>query len=368
MINPFKPTAGAVPPLLVGRGGLLDEIDEGIRSGPGHPSRITIFTGARGSGKTVMLTESGERAMRHGWLVVDESASPGMLGRLSEALDRLLADVNPGPRRRVTGLSVAGLGGVQTAITPRLAEGVRAKIGRLLDTLEGDGAGLMVTVDEVQAGSDDLRELALITQHLVREGREFAVVMAGLPSAVSDLLRADTQERVLTFLRRADKRVLADVDVDEVRDALQRTFAEHGRILSSEAADAAAHATYGYPFLIQLVGFHVWRAAETDAVSLADVERGVEAARERLGSLVTETALADLSRRDRDVLEAMAVEDGPSRMSDLATRSGMSKQQANHYRARLIAAGVVTQVARGEVDFALPYLREYIRESRRDSD
>ncbi|WP_062293203.1 ATP-binding protein [Demequina phytophila] len=360
-VNPFKPTAGAVPPLLVGRDALLAEVDEGIQSGPGHPARITIFTGARGTGKTVMLTESGDRAMAHGWLVIDESASPGMLARIGEAVDRLLEGVNPRARRRVTGVSIGGIGGVDTELTPQLAEGVRHRIGRLLDTLEKDGTGLLITVDEVQARSDDLRELALITQHLVRENREFAIVMAGLPSAVSDLLRSDAQGRVLTFLRRADKHVLADVATDEVHDALVATVTANGRTIATDAARAAAEATHGYPFLIQLVGFHVWRAAPDGAISLADVATGVEAARERLGTLVTDTALADLSPRDLEMLRAMAVDDGPSRMVDLGTRTGMSRQNADTYRRRLLDAGVIEQVARGHVDFALPYLREHLR-------
>ncbi|WP_062311721.1 ATP-binding protein [Demequina rhizosphaerae] len=365
MVNPFKPTAGAVPPLLVGRAALLAEVDEGIQSGPGHPARITIFTGARGTGKTVMLTESGDRAMTHGWLVIDESASPGMLARIGEAVDRLLEGVSPRARRRITGMSIGGIGGVETELTPQLAEGVRHRIGRLLDTLEADGTGLLVTVDEVHARSDDLRELALITQHLVRENREFAIVMAGLPSAVSDLLRSDAQGRVLTFLRRADKHVLADVEVDEVHDALVQTVTENGRTIDEDAARAAAEATHGYPFLIQLVGFHVWRAAgDGDRITRDHVSTGVEAARERLGTLVTETALADLSPRDLEMLRAMALDGGPSRMVDLAERTGMARQNADTYRRRLLDAGVIVQVARGQVDFALPYLREHLRAGR----
>jgi hypothetical protein len=53
--NPFRPTAGATPPDLIGRGGVLDEFAYGLRIGSGAPGLLTIFTGARGIGKTVML-------------------------------------------------------------------------------------------------------------------------------------------------------------------------------------------------------------------------------------------------------------------------------------------------------------------------
>ena len=58
MENPFRPTAGASPPEIIGRAGLLDEFAYGLRLRSGAPGLLTIFTGARGVGKTVMLGNS----------------------------------------------------------------------------------------------------------------------------------------------------------------------------------------------------------------------------------------------------------------------------------------------------------------------
>lgn len=85
---------------------------------------------------------------------------------------------------------------------------------------------------------------------MIPEDREFAVAMAGLPAAVSALL----SDEVTTFLRRADKHVLADVDADEVEVALGETVAEAARSIEQEGLRKCAEATYGYPFLVQLVG------------------------------------------------------------------------------------------------------------------
>ncbi|WP_240793181.1 ATP-binding protein [Arthrobacter crystallopoietes] len=60
--TPFRPTAGAEPPRLVGRAELLDEFEYGLRICSGTPGLLTIFTGARGVGKTVMLGESRGRS------------------------------------------------------------------------------------------------------------------------------------------------------------------------------------------------------------------------------------------------------------------------------------------------------------------
>jgi len=40
--NPFKPTAGARPPLLVGREHSLDMFEEGLGDGSGAPGLLTI--------------------------------------------------------------------------------------------------------------------------------------------------------------------------------------------------------------------------------------------------------------------------------------------------------------------------------------
>lgn len=49
--NPFRPSAGATPPEILGRAGLLDECDYGLRLGAGAPGLLTIFTGARASAR-----------------------------------------------------------------------------------------------------------------------------------------------------------------------------------------------------------------------------------------------------------------------------------------------------------------------------
>ena len=62
-----------------------------------------------------------------------------------------------------------------------------------------------------------------------------------------------------------------------------------------------------------------------------------------------------------DQAEAMAVSDGPSGTSEVAKRMGRSAKYAATYRKRLLDAYVIRQTDRGEVDFAVPFLREYLR-------
>ena len=361
--NPFRPATGASPPELIGRASQLDALAESIDDGPGAPGRITIFTGQRGVGKTVMLNEVAEVAVERGWHHIDLTATPGLLTRLDTQVARLLDAEVPGPRRRVTGVQVSGLGGVSFEPVAAAAANVRT---RLTDLLEGLGprTGVLLTVDEVHGGARaELRELGALTQHMVREDRQFALVMAGLPAAVSSLLADD----VLTFMRRADRHALDALDVDEVQDALERTIAENGRRIGPGLSRLAAEATRGYPFLVQLVGYHVWRNARGETIGPAAVSRGIDDARVKLGTLVHEAALADLSPMDRRFLVAMAEDDVLSSVADLAERLHRDRFYVNNYRRRLIAAQVVEEAGRGHLRFAIPYLRDFLREEHGDA-
>ncbi len=365
MANPFTPTFGVTPPVLVGRGSLLEDFGDAIEDGPGAPGRMTLYTGARGTGKTVMLNEVEDLARRNGWMVISETATPGFVGRLvTEHLPLLLAEIDPrGSDTRLTGISAPlGLGGVtwRTDESHRPSPALRTQLTSACNLLAGTGTGLLLTLDEVHHHQiAELRELASALQHLVRERREIAFAGAGLPSSVNTLLN----DNVLTFLRRADRHSLGRVSLADVATAISEPIEREGREIGDKQAQRAAEATAGYPFLIQLVGYHIWRQhPNTRRVTTTDVEVGIVAAQRRLGSLVHEPSVADLPGVARTFLLAMAHDDGPSRMSDIAARLNVDGNYASQYRLRLMATELIEPAGHGRVDFTMPYLRDYLRE------
>jgi len=365
MRNPFTPSFGVSPPLLVGRDDVLDRFREALEDGPGSPGRATVYTGARGTGKTVMLNAVEDIAREAGWLVISETASPGFVQRLvTEHLPTLLSDHDPSATKsKMKGVTAPVVGGSATWDTTDVhtaAAGLRNQMTLLCDLLAKHDTGLLVTLDELHREQpDELRELATTLQHLMREERSVAFVGAGLPAAVSEVLSDD----VLTFLRRADRYHLGPVPLTEVAKAIATPIKESRRTISEQLSNRAAAATAGYPFLIQLVGYDVWRLnPKVKDVSAADVETGITAAERRLGSLVVEPSLADLSDVDRTFLLAMAQDDGPSKMIDVARRLNVDGNYASQYRLRLLATELIESVGHGMVDFALPYVRVYLRE------
>lgn len=357
--NPFRPTAGATPPILVGREGQLAGFREALANGPGDPGLLSFLTGARGVGKTAMLTEFGTIAVQEGWRLIEDTATPGLLNRIAERVESILVEERGRKGGAVTSLTIGGFGFSRTP-SEAAPRPWRERIEELLDILARRDSGLVLSIDEIHAiAKDELVQLAAEMQHFIRHARPIALVMAGLPKAVADLLN----DGVSTFLRRAERIELGPVAVCDVEDALAQTFEESGVTIDLDDVRLSAEATQGYPFMIQLVGYHVWRRADQDArLDHNTVRAGIDAACVRLGALVHETALADLSEVDRSFLVALAHEDGPTSFAALASTLGREVNYAAVYRDRLIKAGLIRAVRYGYVDFALPYLRDYLRE------
>ncbi|KRE76732.1 hypothetical protein ASG79_17540 [Arthrobacter sp. Soil761] len=365
MENPFRPSAGATPPEIVGRAGLLDEFQYGLRLGSGAPGLLTIFTGARGIGKTVMLGAAHDAARQEGWAVIAETATEGFMGRIGEAMRTLTEELGSGPQnRRITAIGAAGFS-ITTQLAPERQVAWRRLGEELLQLLNDRNTGLIITVDEIHAADrNELAQLAASVQHFIQDRLPIGLVFAGLPAAVSDLLN----EGVATFLRRADKIDLHAAGIRDVERSFTSIFAAAGFDIPPHLVQEAAASTGGYPFLIQLVGYFLWREAENNngAVTAAEADRAVQAAHRRNARTVIEAALSTASGKDLDFLRAMAQDDGPSIAGDIGQRLKAKTNLIANYRSRLLAAGLVEPAGHGKIDFAIPGLRQYLRKLNAD--
>lgn len=363
-MNPFRPTFGTSPPAMVGRDELVDEFAIALDDGPGAPGRATIYTGPRGSGKTVLLNAVEDVARRRGWIVISETAAGDLVERLeTDHLPTILADIAPTSSTRLTGIDAPfGLGGAswEHDSDPPPSPSLRSLLGRAADAAAANGTGVLLTIDEIHSVEPaDIREIATTIQHMFREDREVAIVVAGLPDLVEERLY---QDAAITFLRRADRHRVGLLTPTMTAEGLRAPIEQAGRQITDEALSAAVDVAAGYPFMVQVVGHATWRQQpDAPVIELHDVERAATYAIERVGQLVHAPSLAGLSTRDRDFLAAMALDDGPSRMADIAHRMGVDKNYAGQYRRRLLASELVDAPSRGHVDFALPYLRDYVR-------
>ena len=73
--NPYTATMGKTPPVVAGHDSYVQDFAEALYDGPGTHERISIVTGPRGIGKTVLLNEFEGAARQQSWLVISETTT-----------------------------------------------------------------------------------------------------------------------------------------------------------------------------------------------------------------------------------------------------------------------------------------------------
>ena len=361
----FSPSFGNRPSYFVGRETLMDRLIAGLENAPGSRSRAVVLLGQRVSGKTVLLWELADRAANKGYVVATPTvAAGGMLERIVEKIQDSGERYAKDRKARVSGASVGALGfpaGLQFTREVQETKSFQYKLTQLARKLTDQGRGVLVLVDELQANSPDIRRLVIAYQELVGEGLDVALVMAGLPGAVS----ATLNDHVLTFLNRANKVELGPLRLGDVDAFFNDAFEQLGVSISTEIRKRAARATERSPYLLQLVGHYLALYASPEAEVDDEVfNEAVAAARSDFMNDVCQTTLAALSDQDAAFLNAMAEDEGVSSISTVADRMGVTSDYAQKYRRRLIDAGIVKAAGRGKVAFAVPLLPEYLKELR----
>lgn len=362
-INPFRPTFGASPRIWAGRRAALDQFRDAISGGPGHPDRSMLISGARGIGKTVLLTELEDIAAGAGWLVVRVPSSAGMPQRLvesiiPEALQKFRGRMS---ETRLTSLRLSMLGGVSTETTqedkpvPTLSSVLR----QLAEALSAHDTGFLISIDEVQDSlPEDLNEIAVAYQDLVRDDFHVAIIMAGLSHGIDKLLNLPGT----TFLRRARHFELGALTHADSLDVLRNTAADSGKTLTHDAAELAALVAQGYPYLVQLVGALAWDSAK-DSITVNHVQQVQPVAIETLGWQVHSPSVKGLPDRQLEFLHAMAKlvdEEGTVAIAALAELLGVPTTSLSDTRAKLISQGLIESAGWGKLRYVLPYFKEFL--------
>lgn len=357
----FSPSFGNRPSYLIGRETIIREFMHGLESEPGNRDRAMVLLGQRGSGKTVLLWELADRASASGFVVATPTVtSEGMLERIVEKIQE---DGERYVKRRRTHLTGGTLGALGFSAELEFSREVQEtksfqfKLAQLARKLTERGHGILILVDELQANSNEIRQLVIAYQELVGERLNIALVMAGLPGAVS----ATLNDKVLTFLNRARKVSLPPLAISDVDAFYDQAFRKLGIHISSSLRLQAAQSTQGSPYLLQLIGHNIVLRASDGEVNEDVLEAATHAARVDFENDVCKTTLSALSEKDREFLTAMAQDDGLSAIGDIADRLDVTTDYAQKYRRRLLDVGVIQPAGRGKVEFAVPHLRDFLQ-------
>ena len=358
--NPFSPGFGNRPSRIVGRQEVIDRFLAGLQGRPGNRNRATFFIGQRGMGKTALLLEIAAQAESYNFIPVRVTANEKLLDNIIDKIQLQGPPYLAQKNKPIKGFSAGALGfsfGLTFSDEVRENFGFQSKLTLLCNELSKHDAGLLLLVDEVHTTSEEIRELATGYQELVGDGANIAIALAGLPTAVSAVLNDD----ILTFLNRAHKEPLDMLSITDVGVYYHEVFKGLGISMSAELIEVAAAATRGYPYLLQLIGHYLVELGKpTMAIDPETLALAVRNSKLDMVNTTFAPVLQPLSQKDMQFLTAMAVDDQPSRVSDIAKRLGVSGSHVQTYKVRLMAAGVIASPKRGFLEFLIPYLGEHI--------
>lgn len=358
--NPFTPGSGRTPACFAGRRQILADMRYAFRNGLGDPCLCTLLSGARGMGKTALLSSIADEAADEGWIAVTVAAGTDMLENILQKT------------AEAQGLHLASQGDSEEAGMSRVMAEVRmydaacqpnwrSRMNAVFAELGKTDTGLLIAVDDVKAGYEGMVRLVSTYQLFIREGKLVSLVMAGLPGEMAGLLENDS----ISFLWRSHQCRLERIDDREIEAAFKRTIQDAGKSIGEKALERCVASIQGYPYMMQLVGYRSWEASGSSPVIDEDaVDKGIARAQRDLTDGVLSTTYRELSPGDRRFLFAMLQDDGPSRGSEIAKRLGKRTNYVSTYKRRLLKQGLIEELPDRTFQICIPFLREYLAEIR----
>ena len=362
---------------MVGRDELIRTVCASLAGDPAGEGATNVLLAPPGLGKTVVLNEIEDAARaERGWLVVSVSGTDGdPIAETHKEVCRVLDDWKQAHgepvRRQVSGVSIGAGGlsaGVSVAREPdlrqtRYGDDLRRDLSELTNAAAETGSRVLLTVDEMHAiPLAKARQLGSYIQHIAKRERKALVFVGAALPYITETLLAD---RKSTFLQRLAIRRVSPLSEPQARRGLQEPIADHGGLIEPEALDLATAAVGGHPYMLQLVGDKMWRAAggPGNTITAAHAQSAAAEAGESLEDHLFAPTWLSLSDTDKRFMAAMATlgqADSAPRVADICQTAGINQTSASAYRRRLLLSGLVSPAGRGRLKFAHPAIAPWL--------
>ncbi len=383
--NPFSPGAGAPPPELVGRDGILEQARVLLgRVKAKRSEKSMLLTGLRGVGKTVLLNEIERLAVATGYRSIsveaheDKSLAALLIPHLRKVLFDLdrLAGTGDKVRRglRVLGSFVGALKVTLDDVTFGLdidPESGAADSGDLEldlpnlfvaigDAAEERKAAVALFIDEIQYFNSLELGALIMAMHKIQQ-RQLPIVLVGAGLPILPALAGESKsyaERLFSFPAVG---ALSEKDAEK---ALQEPAQAVGVAFERRALSEVYRLTHGYPYFLQEWGYQAWNHAERSPIPLRVVKEATTTVIVRLDENFFRVRYDRLTPGERRFLRAMAeLGPGPQRTGDIADTLRVKLTTIGPVRAKLIKKGMIYSPAYGDMAFTVPLFDEFMRRS-----
>jgi hypothetical protein len=380
--NPYRPGVGVRPLYLAGRDAPLRRFDAMLRAAPEQQANMRM-TGLRGVGKTVLLETFAERGQEHDWEPAFMELQPAHNTDtlLAAAIGTLLERTRQRLSRMARLRSAAGRALRSTSLqvswedvalsvsfgSKREEDLARELFATVALALAKGRAGVVLLLDEAQLIHDERdrhgeHPLSLLLAPIVALQRReipLGLVLCGLPTLTGNLQKARSYSERLFRGEEIDSLTQA-----QALEAFTRPLEQTARSASAALAKTVVSEVEGYPYFLQLWGSELWDAAEIAGVkrltpSLLDAARPDIYG--RLDRDFYDPRLATLTPAEQDLLLSSAkCPYPPLRSADLAGASAKTPGNVNVLLGRLVDAGALYRIRKGEYAYTAPKFRDYL--------
>ena len=365
-VNPFSPVFGGKPGVFFGRERILKLFDLAMVDA-GSDERAMFITGTRGCGKTALLEQLSIRAAKKKRAVIDlgpENTIEQLVYDLS-GFDEMTSTIHPKADVNILGFG-GGISAGSVSKTRRIGRENLQSL--LLDTASKSKRGMLVTVDEVQkVPVEDVSALCNAFQMASRKGHDIMLAVAGLPYAYDTI----TRHEGCTYLRRASHEELGLFTWEEAAEAFDYVFSGiKGLSVDSSVLDRMNQASFGHPYLMQLLGYHlILRVNDQNPdkehkVTDKEADEAISNALFSYEQRALKPLVEELSEQEKKYITVMSECLGSDRLAlaaDIARNLKVEQKKLSRTRAFLIDHGIIAAPERGKVMFCIPYLADYVK-------
>lgn len=339
--NPFTMMFGKEPNEVIKRENLIGEIAENFSS-TNPPTQAYIILGARGAGKTVLLSELYKHFQNEDdWLVIDVNPHREILEDIASGL------YENGKTKHLFlhgsfDFSFYGLSFRLEGKEPVTSASMM--VDKMLDYLKNKGKKVLITLDEVVA-TEKVKEFVHDFQSFVRRDYPIYILMTGLYENVATL----QNDKSMTFLYRAPKLLLEPLDLVAIKKSYMSVLN-----VNEQTGAALSELTNGYGFGYQLLGYLYYKHRKIDDELLSEYDMSLRInAYNKIWSGIT--------AEEKKVMFCLQ-ETGEATTANILASTGFSSKLYSVYRSRLIQKGIIVSKQRGSVSLALPRFKEYMKE------
>lgn len=361
MQNPFTHSFGAKPIKYISTVATEEIIENFNYENPSE--RCYILTGARGSGKTVMMTTIAKAISNdENWVVYSLNSTIDMVEQLLAKLSDhpLCAKHLVKPKNIGISLKAVSIGieydkeNIYDAYT---------LISKMIYTLAQHNIKILLTVDDVLANSE-MKVFAHTFQQLITDPRELPVylIMTGLYTNYKEI-KDNPEFRGSTFLTRTFEKNVEPLDEAKMAVSYCNTFS-----IDEDEGVRLAKMTKGFAFAYQVLGYWYFEKYINKKESVLNVEMEYRA---ELIKYCYSKLWSELSEKDRLIIIAMAELDADKNkikreeiIKHLESKGLTIKSSTfGTYKERLEGKGIIATSNNNEGMYwiALPEFGNYVR-------